>query len=94
LKIGDKVYSKKVRPNEVATIIKVRKDIRDKATDKGIKKEFRTSYVAQFEDQSTLIFYGFDINRFIFKVDDDHGQMNLADFMDMSTKQTGGEKDG
>lgn len=83
MKIGDKVYSTKVRPNDIATITKAEIDIRDKVKKTGgIKKEIHSKYEAEYSDGSKLIFYGFDIDRFVFRTDDvDAGQMSLDMFL-------------
>lgn len=85
MKIGDKVRSTKVRPGDIATITKSHFDIKDGVTAHGRRKVFRTKYEAEYDDGSKLIFYGFDINRFVFRADDevDAGQMSLDAFMDM-----------
>lgn len=85
MKIGDKVRSTKVRPGDIATITKSHVDIKDKVKKSGRdKKEIRTKYEAEYDDGSKLIFYGFDINRFVFRTDEvDAGQMSLEQFMEM-----------
>lgn len=86
MKIGDKVRSTKVRPNDIATITKAHVDIKDKVKKSGgIKKEIHSKYEAEYSDGSKLIFYGFDIDRFVFRADDevDAGQMSLEQFMEM-----------
>lgn len=85
MKIGDKVRSTKVRPNEIATITKAEIDIRNKAKkDGGKRKNIRSKYEAEYADGSKLIFYGFDIDRFVFRTDEvDIGQMSLDMFMNM-----------
>lgn len=76
MKVGDVVYSTKTRPNVYATIESAHvKNVKNK---KG-KVECRTTYKAKYEDGSTLTFYGFDINRSIFKVEEDDGQISLFD---------------
>ena len=81
MKIGDKVRSTKVRPKEVATIIKA--DIIVRKGAKVRKDEIRSTYTAEFDDGSKLIFYGFDINRFVFKVEDSNGQITLDQWLSM-----------
>ena len=78
MKIGDRVRSIKVRPKEVATVTKVDISLKEKAAE---KRKFRSSYEAQFDDGSKLIFYGFNINQTIFKVEEDDGQLHLNQFM-------------
>lgn len=81
MKVGDIVRSTKVRPNDRAKIIKA--DIKVRNNNKKQRNEIRTSYTAQFPDESTFIFYGFDIDRTVFKVEEANGQMRLEDFMEM-----------
>lgn len=85
MKIGERVYSTKVRPGDIATVSKTHVDIKDGVTIHGRAKVFRTTYEATYDDGSKLIFYGFDINRFVFRAKDevDVGQMTLDQFMDM-----------
>ena len=80
MKVGDKVRSTKVRPEEFATIVKANINVRENA-DQNNKKEVRSTYTAEFEDGSSLIFYGFDINKTIFKVEATDGQMSLDQFI-------------
>ena len=81
MKIGDIIQSTKVRPNDTAKIIKA--DVRQKYNDKKGKTEVRTEYVAEFEDKTTMKFYGFDINRSIFRIEEADGQMRLEEFIEM-----------
>lgn len=83
MKIGDTVRSTKVRPNDVATITKSNVVLNNKNKNDVVKKEIRSSYEAEYEDGSKLIFYGFNIGKTIFKVEDDYGQMHLGQFMDL-----------
>lgn len=85
MKIGDKVRSTKVRPGDIATVTKAEIDIRDKVNKDGIKwKNISSKYEAEYDDGSKLIFYGFDIGRFVFRTDEvDAGQMRLDQFMSM-----------
>lgn len=82
MKIGDKIRSTKVRPKEIATVTKVDINLREKA-EKGRKREVRSTYTAEFDDGSSLIFYGFNINRTVFKVEESDGQMCLDQFIKM-----------
>lgn len=82
MKVGDKVRSTKVRPTEVATIVKADINIREGDESKP-KKEIRSTYTAKFDDGSSLIFYGFDIGRSVFKVEDNDGQITLDQFINM-----------
>lgn len=83
MKIGDKVRSTKVRPKDVATVTKTHFESKSKVSDERVKKELRTSYEAEYDDGSKLIFYGFNINQIIFKVEEDDGQIHLNQFMNM-----------
>ena len=82
MKVGDKVRSTKVRPKETATIVKADINIRE-GDELKPKKEIRSTYTAKFDDGSSLIFYGFDIGRSVFKVEDDDGQITLDQFINM-----------
>ena len=84
MKIGDIIRSTKVRPSETAKIIKA--DVRQKYIEKKEMTEIRTEYVAEFKDKSTIKFYGFDINKTIFRVREADGQMRLDEFMEMGEK--------
>lgn len=84
MKVGDKVRSLRVRPDEIAVV--TRADIKIVKNEKKNCDETRTTYTAEFDDKTKLIFYGFDINRFIFKVEEDDGQIHLSDFIDMEEK--------
>ena len=75
MKIGDVVVSKKTRPDERAKVIKV-----DISLDK--KKKPKTKYVAEYADKSTLIFYGWDVNKTVTKVEENDGQLCLFDFLE------------
>lgn len=79
MKIGDIVMSTKVRPYENAKIVDV--EIKKKFNEKKNRLETRTTYTAEFPDKSTMIFYGFNVNKSVFKVMESDGQMCLADFM-------------
>lgn len=79
MKIGDMVYSKKVRPNEKAKITKV--DVKLRHDDVKMRAITQTTYTAKFEDGSSLIFYGFDVNRTIFKAREADGQYTLNDYL-------------
>lgn len=85
MKIGDVIVSKKVRPGVRAVVTNVEVVIKEKEFWYGRKKkECRTKYQARYDDGSILIFYGFDINRDIFKYEESDGQMRLEQFMSMS----------
>lgn len=81
MKIGDIVKSKKIRKSEKAKIIKV--DINVRHNDNKGRNECRTTYLAEFPDKSTFTFYGFDIGRSVFKVEEADGQMCIEDFMNL-----------
>lgn len=84
MKIGDEIFSTKVRPNDVATITKTDVVIKWKETKTGKKKETRTKYVAKYLDGSEMTFYGFNINKSIFKFERPSGQITLEDYMNTS----------
>lgn len=81
MKVGDLVVNNKVRPKEHAEITKVDISTRWEDTDNGKKKKVRTKYTAQFDDGTTMIFYGFNVNKSVFKWLPPDGQMSLEDFM-------------
>lgn len=78
MKIGDEVFSTKVRPTDPATIIDVEVVVKEKT---GKKQEVRTKYKAKYSDGSELTFYGFNIGKSIFKFERPDGQMDLSQFM-------------
>lgn len=77
MKIGDKVISNKFRPDDVATIIAADIYSRLERPQKGI----RTKYVAQYDDGYEITFYGFNINKSVFKYEEPDGQMSIEDFL-------------
>ena len=79
MKIGDIVMSTKIRPYENAKITKA--DIQVRFNEKKQRNETRTTYVAEFPDKTTFTFYGFNVNKSVFKVQEADGQMCLEDFM-------------
>ena len=81
MKVGDRVRSSKVRPDEIAVV--TRADIKIVKNEKKNRDETRTSYTAEFDDKTKLIFYGFDINRFVFKVEEDDGQIHMSEFIEL-----------
>lgn len=81
MKLNDIVRSTKVRPGDTARIIKV--DVKKTYNEKKNRDEIRTTYSAEFPDKTTMTFYGFDINRTIFKVEENDGQMHLSSFMEV-----------
>lgn len=84
MKIGDIVISKKIRPDSRAVITNAEVVIKEKELKNGNKKkETRTKYQARFDDGTFMIFYGFDIGRSIFKVEESDGQLRLDQFMSM-----------
>lgn len=85
MKIGDKVRSTKVRPGEVATIVKSDIKVRN-GVKPNRKREIQSTYTAEFDDGSSLIFYGFNINKTIFKVEAKDGQITLDQLFDMKTE--------
>lgn len=78
MKVGDIVYSTKIRPYEKATIQKVDIDIRER---EGKKPEIRSTYIAKYLDGSELRFYGFNINKSIFKHMEKDGQLTIFDYI-------------
>ena len=85
MKIGDVVKSTKIRPSEPAKVIKA--DIKIRCNDKTMRNEVRTEYIAEFPDKTTFTFYGFDINRSVFKVQESDGQMRLEDFIEIHREE-------
>ncbi len=84
MKIGDIVYSTKIRPNTHAVVTNAEVVIKEKELKNGKKKkETRTKYQARFDDGSMMVFYGFDIGRSITKVEESDGQMCLSEFMEV-----------
>lgn len=79
MKVGDIVRSTKVRPSDRAKIVKV--EIKKIHNEKKDIEEIRTTYTAEFPDKTSMIFYGFNINKSVFKVMSHDGQMCLSDFM-------------
>lgn len=79
MKVGDIVRSTKVRPSDRAKIVKV--EIKKIHNEKRNREEIRTTYTAEFPDKTSMIFYGFNINKSVFKVISHDGQMCLSDFM-------------
>lgn len=84
MKVGDVVYSTKIRPKTHAVITNAEVVIKEEELKSGKKKKVcRTKYQAKFDDGSFMIFYGFDIDRSIFRVEESDGQMCLGQFMEM-----------
>lgn len=84
MKIGDNIFSTKIRPNDIAIITHVDVEVKDRVNKNGIKKrETRSTYKAKYSDGSEITFYGFNINKSIFLYMKPDGQLNLADFMNM-----------
>lgn len=84
MKVGDVIFSTKVRPYEKATIVKADVVIKERNNKNGSKKkETRSTYKALYSDGSEITFYGFNINKSIFKFEEPDGQLNLSDFMCM-----------
>lgn len=78
MKVGDVVYSTKIRPYEKATIEKLDVDIKIR---NGKKDEVRTKYIAKYLDGSEITFYGFNINKTVFKHMEPDGQYSLSDYI-------------
>lgn len=85
MKVGDIVMSTKVRPYENAKIIKAY--IKTRFDEKKNRNETRTEYVAEFPDKSTFTFYGFNVNKSVFKVQEADGQLCLSDFMNYPVEE-------
>ena len=84
MKIGDIVYSTKIRPKTPAVITNAEVVIKEKELKSGRKKkECRTKYQAKYDDGSMMVFYGFDIGRSVFKVEESDGQICLSEFMSL-----------
>jgi hypothetical protein len=84
MKIGDVVISKKIRPGTPAVIINAEVVIKEEELKSGTKKKVcRTKYQAKFDDGSFMVFYGFDINRTIFKQEESDGQIHLSQFIEL-----------
>jgi hypothetical protein len=84
MKIGDVVISNKVRPGTPAVVTNAEVVIKEKELKSGRKKkECRTKYQAKFDDGTFMIFYGFEIGRSVFRVEESDGQMCLEQFMKM-----------
>lgn len=84
MKIGDIVYSTKVRPKTPAVVTNAEVVIKEKELKSGRKKkECRTKYQAKYDDGTFMVFYGFDIDRSVFRVEESDGQMRLEEFMSM-----------
>ena len=77
MKVGDKVYHKK-HP-DIFTVISFKfESVYDDFKRKTITK---TAYTARCNETGALIkFYGYDINKRIFKVEDDSGEKQLSFF--------------
>lgn len=84
MKIGDVVFSTKIRPGVHAVVSNAEVNIKEKELKNGNKKrETRTKYQAKFDDGSMMVFYGFEIGVYVFKVEESDGQMCLSQFMSM-----------
>lgn len=82
MKVGDTIFSTKIRPYENAIIVKADVAIKERTKKDGtIKKETRTTYKAKYPDGSEITFYGFNLNKSVFKYIKPDGQLNLDDFM-------------
>lgn len=77
MKVGDKVYHKN-RP-DIFTVIGFKfEKVYDDFKQKTITK---TVYTARCDETGTSIkFYGYDVNKRIFKVEDDSGEKQLSFF--------------
>lgn len=79
MKVGAKVKSTKVKRKDLATVISV--DITKKHDTKKNREIIKSKYTAKYDDGSSLIFYGFDVGKTVFKVEESDGQMCLSDFL-------------
>lgn len=77
MKVGDRIKSTKIRPTDIATIVKMDAKIKERAG----KKEIHTKYVAKYSDGSEITFYGFDINRSVCKYEEPDGQLSIFDYI-------------
>ena len=84
MKIGDIIFSNKIRPGVRAVVANAEVVIKEDELKSGRKKKVcRTKYQAKYDDGTFMVFYGFDINRSVFKVEESDGQMHLNQFMDI-----------
>ena len=84
MKVGDVIVSNKIRPGAEAVITNVEVVIKEKELKSGHKKkECRTKYQARYDDGTFMVFYGFDIDRSVRKVEESDGQLCLDQFMSM-----------
>ena len=82
MKVGDIIFSTKIRPGEHAVIVKADVVRKDRIMKNGnTKKETRTTYQAQYKDGCELTFSGFNINKSIFSYIKPNGHINLEEFM-------------
>lgn len=79
MKVGEKVKSTKVTRKDLATVVTI--DISKKHDTKKNREIIKSKYTAKYADGSSLIFYGFDIGKTVFKVEESDGQMCLSDFL-------------
>lgn len=79
MKIGDVIESTVNRPGDRATIIKV--DIHKGFDEKAGREFVSTTYTAQYKDKSKFLFYGSQVNKNVFKVQEADGQMTIFDIL-------------
>lgn len=79
MKIGDVIESTVNRPGEKATIIKV--DIHKGFDEKQGREFISTTYTSEYKDKSKFLFYGSQINKNVFKVQEADGQMTIFDIL-------------
>ena len=78
------MVSNKIRPGVQAVITNAEVVIKEKELKSGRKKkECRTKYQAKYDDGTFMVFYGFNIGRSVFRVEESDGQMCLDQFMEM-----------
>lgn len=81
MKIGDRIWSTKIRPGDTATVVKADVEIKKR---EGKSSQVQSRYTARYLDGSEITFYGFNINKSIFKRMDPDGQYTLFDYMGLN----------
>lgn len=77
MKVGDKIIANKIRPDDIAVVIKADVVIHENEGN----KQTRSTYKARYNDGHEITFYGFNIGKSIFKYEEPDGQMSIEDFM-------------
>lgn len=83
MKVGAKVKSTKVKRNDLATITSL--DISKRYDSKKNREVIQSKYTAKYDDGSSLIFYGFDIGKTVFTVEEANGQITLNELERLMT---------